>query len=687
MDIETALKLREQYLPKEYLDKQTETTEPVEQPGVSSRLQETAQDIQETAQAVGQNFNTLRERMDASNERVARGEQSVGRRVLQTLGQGLGFAAEAVGNVAIGAGKTLLPQKTEEAIGKGFQKVVEPVLRSPFIQENIAAYEWLKENDPVKAADVEAAFGALEVVSEKLGLKGATRAGKAVAPVVDEAIDATGRVARRTAKITGDIAGSGARFATAQATGLTPDTLKLITRNPEAFEQALKEGVNRSSLSNQLFTKVNQSIDELAETGAAYQPIRELDNVVELPSNWLVDKLRAQNFDVNLSPETGKYTLKPSGLSLTREPADITALQRFIDNWGNIEQLTPAEFLNMRSDLANLAKFDRISGKTRASESIAKSLRAELNNFRDQIPELEKIDAQFTKQKADLQNIQKKFFNRDGTLKDDVANSLFREAKRDSKAINDLKKIDPEIDEKISIVRALEDVNYASGQKVGTYARQALTTGAAGFGLLTGNIPLVLISAFLTDPGTSSRIIAYISKNLKRLKPGVADQISTRMKAGVKLSPNQKSAFESALNSMDKDDIAAIGSFIETLKDQPVKQADNAFPSLSDLMKDQSGKIRIPGGSSSRKVAKNANQSFSKSNRLPIEVEDNIRKIILDFEKKGKKSMELQEDASKIVEDYDVPLLNKPLPKTYKALVNRLEKALEASRKTRKKGS
>lgn len=60
--------------------------------------------------------------------------------------------------------------------------------------------------------------------------------------------------------------------------------------------------------------------------------------------------------------------------------------------------------------------------------------------------------------------------------------------------------------------------------------------------------------------------------------------------------------------------------------------------------------------------------------KLPAEVKTNLVKVIDDYRLNGGKNLELQEDASRIAEDYGIPM-----PKTYGVLVERLQKILDAN--------
>jgi hypothetical protein len=63
----------------------------------------------------------------------------------------------------------------------------------------------------------------------------------------------------------------------------------------------------------------------------------------------------------------------------------------------------------------------------------------------------------------------------------------------------------------------------------------------------------------------------------------------------------------------------------------------------------------------------------SKVPKLPAEVKINIVDIIDDYRLKGGENLELQQDAARIAEDFDIPM-----PKTYGALVKKLEEILES---------
>lgn len=508
-----------------------------------SRPAETIRDVKEFGQSIKERVIGMGESIAETKDRVRAGEQTSGRAVLQTLGKGAGFASGVLGDVAIGAGKLLLGENAEQVVAEKAQQIGEKITEIPFVQENIEAYQWLKENDPVVASDVEAALGTLSAITDALGGRAV---GGAKLPSIGKPKIAIPTISAKPIKATGRAA---SEFVATQFTGLSPRSLKTIIDSPEAFTKALDAGINRSTISAQLLDQVDNKISQLSQTGRVYKPIREATGVVELPETFVKDKLKDLGFEV-----TDDLNVVGTTKSVTRNKADINAIQTFVNDWANRGKLDYAEFLNMRSDLSGLADFGKISGKTKASETIAKSLRRDLNKYRDQIPGLEKLDKEFGSLANDLKEIKRKLYNRDGSLKDDVANKLFRESRKDSKLFDDLKKIDPSIEDKINIVRALEDVNYATGQKAGAYFRSAVLTAGAGASLATGNIPLAVLSILVSTPQISSRALAWMSK--KGLLPrNITTTISNSFKGGSKLTGEAKNYLETAIQSMGESDL------------------------------------------------------------------------------------------------------------------------------------
>lgn len=321
---------------------------------------------------------------------------------------------------------------------------------------------------------------------------------KPITKTVSRAVEGTGTALGRTG-----------RFGVSQATGLEPETISTIAREPQAFSRSAQSGTSRMTLGQEVQTAIDSRLGDLSELGEGYQMIRETLRPVFLEPNWFESKLK----DFKLTLQDGNIIANTT--SRTRNPADITALQRIYDSWGGKTSLTPEEFLNFRSDLAELAKFDRVSGKTKVSEEIAKDLRSAINTKREQIPGLKELDAQYSPEVELLNKVKREYLTSQGDLKDGAASKIANlTGKGKDQVLGRIEQITPGITEKIKVLKAVEDIERASGLKVGTYARAGAVIGGAA----TGNMPLI-VAAILAQPEIAVPLIRGYGMTRAKIAP------------------------------------------------------------------------------------------------------------------------------------------------------------------------
>lgn len=325
-----------------------------------------------------------------------------------------------------------------------------------------------------------------------------------VGGAVTKPVSATGRGIGRTAK-------ASTKFGTSQATGLAPETISTLFSKTDEVARAKASGLDRVSLGRKVGEKITERLKELRSTGRAYEPIKKLDTFVDVSPTFIDDFLKGKNFNI----KNGK--IKATRLSPTRKTADIRALQNIYDNWAGIEKMTPEEFLNFRDDLTELSGFRLASAKTTKVRNLGKELRKTFNKkYRDQISGLKKLDKEFSSEVKFLNQVKKDFLDKDGTLKDAAYGRIANLDKPNRmKMMARMQKIMPDIEEKIQVVRALEDLERSKGIKVGTYTRGA----AIGGGLITGNIGIAIVTALLTQPEIAAQIIRALGITSKQLKP------------------------------------------------------------------------------------------------------------------------------------------------------------------------
>lgn len=318
----------------------------------------------------------------------------------------------------------------------------------------------------------------------------------------------------------GEMVEQGTKSVVGQATGLNPETITQIAKTPEQFTKQGMLDVDRRSLGQAVQSRLQSKIASLEETGSEYKPIRTSTQEVAVDKNFIDNTVKDL---AKVDIKKGKITT--SGKADIRDAKDVRALQSLYDLWKpvfNKGKLTTEEFLNFRSDLAKLSKFERDLGKSAPIEGMTARMRAKFNEaYRPQIEGLDKLDESFSTQNAELRRLGKGLVDKEGNLTDAAINRIANATGKGKDLLLDkLEEVLPGITQKIKILKAVEDIQHASGIKVGTYGRGALIGG----GLVMGGPIQAAITAILTSPELAVPIIRKygLMKNSNAIKSVVA---------------------------------------------------------------------------------------------------------------------------------------------------------------------
>jgi len=415
--------------------------------------------------------------------------KSIGTALFNPIDTAKGIAGTAAGGV-----QKLIPgtQKQEQQFNQF----------ASFLKDRYGSLENLQRtatNDPF-------GFGT-DVISLVAG--GAGVAGKTAQ--LDKAISTTSKVVTKPIAKTTNAVGSGidktTKFGISQATGLNPDTISNIIANPKAFSKEALSDTTRTGLGAEVKTAIDTKIDDLSDIGKGYDTIKQTEGVVSIPEGTAEQILNKYGIQV----VDGKVKTTAEALPLTS--ADKTALEDFLNVYGNEPQLSNNAFLNTRSALSQLSKYD--AAKTGNLTPIVRDLRGAYDNLgKTQIKGLAELDAKYAPEVKALKQIKKDYLQRDGSFKDGAVNKIANlTGAGKEQVLGRLESVMPGVGQRIKILKAAEDLERASGLKVGTYARTAL----AGGGLATGNIPAV-ITAIIASPEIAVRLLkAYgYTKNTSR---------------------------------------------------------------------------------------------------------------------------------------------------------------------------
>lgn len=333
----------------------------------------------------------------------------------------------------------------------------------------------------------------------------------------DTAIDNAIKIAKPVTDAVGTTAGAVGGFpATAiragvtHATGLDPETITQIVSNPAEFSKDAMAATDRPSVAAVIKDALDARVSALTETGKTYAPIRAAGTEITVDPNWLVDTIReTTGLDAESAKATGKgmpvinFGTELGGTRLVsgpdaqiRNPGEVTKLQQIVDRYQPLfdeGKMTSNQFLNLRSDLAEMAKYEGGIGKSKPLENVSSIIRGKLNTaYRDQIPKLAESDADMSSQATELKGLRKGILDKEGNLTDAGINKIANGSNKTRSVFNQqLEDISPGITARIQILKAIEDIQKATGHKVGTYVRASIGPAGVLGGIVTANLPLI----------------------------------------------------------------------------------------------------------------------------------------------------------------------------------------------------
>lgn len=530
---------------------------------------------------------------DKANQRadnisqIKKSDNSLMSKALQILGEGTGLGrdvianalskipgAETIGKVLSGASDRMMDTAVgvipgaDLGIGK---KIGLPTYRDMF-EKAQSEIEELKKKNPEAAKNISAIENIIGLATDIEGLSsGVNAAGKTIK-------ESTGLMMKTAGKTSSAIAKTG-KYVTSQAYGLKPETVDNIIKTPGAFSEKEMANIDRHSLFSKVYKSVNDRMAHLSETGKGYETIRNSKQVVDIPQQSISDVLDKYRIDIDRNGRIAK-----TAESLPMSDADTKALQEFLDVYYNGEgKLSANGILNARTSLSNMAAYE--SGKTGASKTLAKELRSAIDeSAKGQIPELDALDKKYAPEVKLLKKIKKTIFNQDGTVKDNAISTIANlTGKGKEQALARMERIIPGISEDVNILKSIEDIEAAKGQKVGTYIRTGLGVGA---GAASGGPVGALIGAIATSPQVGLQLVRAYGK-AKGVSSRLIEPIISKMKSGTKLVGSEYKLVNDAI-------IDASSKMEKRIIKSSVNYAKNIRPGLSieDISKKGNGEIR-----------------------------------------------------------------------------------------------
>jgi len=453
--------------------------------------------------------------------------------MLGTAEAGLNLA-NIIGGVKLAKEAGSVGMKGAELAGQGISKL-------PEIGANIISKSKSLTDDFLKYAETNA-----PKVAESLG-----KAGEVGMDVLKGGAKIGGKIVSVPFKTVGDLK----NYLLSQASGLDTATMAFIKKSPQLLDDAQKGIITRETMFKEVNDAIKGQLKNLSSTGKGYEAIRNMNTPINIGEARVgINSLLEKN---GLSMSNGKVA-ELGNLTSSLTETDLGIIGKAVSQLGQMETLTPAQVLNLRSKLDSYIGWD--SGVSSQGKNLVKGIRKEVDNVaKESVPALKDLDARYAPEKKALRDLQKDFFNKDGTMKDTAPSKIANLTNKNNVLkLDRLQKVIPDISDKINAVKTLEAIARASENKVGTYARSALLGG----GVATMN-PVAVGLGLATNP----KLVASMLKNkafVKQFFKSKIGDVKNKLMSGATLSADDKAVTMALLDEIDSKDIVEATKKIPT---------------------------------------------------------------------------------------------------------------------------
>lgn len=277
----------------------------------SGILAEARQDLSQVKTGISESLNRRADKVSEIQSALRRGDQGKLRSFLQIFGQGAGAASDVIGEAVLGAGKAVLPQRAEEAVGGAVEKVAQ----GETVQKLVTDIQEFKEENPELGRDLEAAFNTI-LLGADVATGGIT--GRGVKTVAREGTEAAGRAAGKATSITGKIAGKTSAEIEGALTGTSAETLiegfravRAGDESAEAFVQALRSQTTPEEIVQNLRNAVDSV--ETSQTRAFRESLDRIGNET-VSTRGIINETRSKLDDFGITVKDGKLDFSNSKL-------------------------------------------------------------------------------------------------------------------------------------------------------------------------------------------------------------------------------------------------------------------------------------------------------------------------------------------------------------------------------------
>ena len=433
------------------------------------------------------------------------------------------------------------------AVSPYVQAGIEKVWLAPTVQNLGQQFQGFKERNPLTGEAIEGAFNIGQLAPMPLAKplwNLAKQGGKAIVRWAEKVAPRVVQGVKTGVKATGEWVGKVTKSIVSQQSGLWTPAIESILKRPE-----LQWKIRSGELSGaKTLEEARSSIDALREwyreTGKMYDTVRKSN--VKVPTSEAKQLLVSQ---LELDGLASGWKLNLVDLPV-KDRGAITQALKYIDEYK--WEMTPQGALSIRQKLDDLINYNSEVGSN--WQRIVTGLRAKYDEFLwNKLPWLKEIDAKYAPERQFWESIRKDIYKADGTLKDNALSVVSNITNKGNEArLARMESILPWIGEKVKALKAFEDIQNASGIKVGTYGRAA-TTGA----IALASVPLAIASWVATHPVVVARVLEWIGLASQKIKlilakwKNITKEDATIIQQAVAKTP--KSKVENIINNLSYD--------------------------------------------------------------------------------------------------------------------------------------
>jgi hypothetical protein len=336
----------------------------------------------------------------------------------------------------------------------------------------------------------------------------------------------TGAAALKWTAKTGEFAGE---TAIATGVGISKPSQQAIKAAPEMYQAARTGSLTRETATNEVVTTLKKRLWELSDTGKEYNTIRNAD--VVMPKNDFGNIVQ----DFLKKNDVSKIDMTIKDRKVIQQAID------YIAEYG--DNLTAKNGLSLRKKLDDLA--DWWTEATEEGKRLVRMLRKDVDSYLgDKIPWLKTLDAKYAPEVKFLKKVKSGILNADWTIKDSaisyVANIV---GKGKEMKLDRLEQLLPWIGQKVRALKAFEEVQAISSMK--SILRQLSW-------VVAWNTIFPWFGAVAWFIATNPNIVAYVLE-----KYGMAKKaISSLLKKGAKITPEEAQTVKKAVNAVPKEEVA-----------------------------------------------------------------------------------------------------------------------------------